>query len=219
MNEESKLDAAKTIEWYDANAESYTEKTLARARMDQIKAFVDLLPNYAKVLDVGCGPGRDTALLAERGCEVTGIDLSKGLITEARKRYPQLQFDIGSMTALPYSKDTFDGIWANASLLHLPTLADVQQTLKEFSRVLKPSGSVHISVKAQLSDAQTEVVTDELSGAKRFFRYFKKDALVQLLHEAGFEIITIEQFNEATLQLTVARSEVEWIVVMAKRIE
>jgi ubiquinone/menaquinone biosynthesis C-methylase UbiE len=212
-----KTAAHKTIKWYDNNAASYAEKTLKRARNDQIESFVDLLPEHPMVLDVGCGPGRDTAILNSKGCKVIGLDLSSGLVEEAKRRYPTIDFVIGDMTKLPFEDNFLDGIWANASLLHLPTADDVKKTLDEFVRVLKVNGVVHISVKAQTSEAETAVVKDDLSGAERFFRYFKIDDLTELIEQAGFEVITAQQLNESEQNLEIARPEVDWIVVRAKK--
>src|SRR5271155_171080 len=81
-----------TIDWYDQNAKKYAEATYAVSPDDLINQFMNLLPNKPKILDAGCGGGRDTGLLATKGAQVIGLDISKGLLNEARKRNPELSF-------------------------------------------------------------------------------------------------------------------------------
>ncbi len=71
------------------------------------------------VLDLGCGAGRDAAWLEDRGARIVGADLSRGMLSEARKRVrgPLCQLD---MRCLPYPDQTFAAVWCQAALLHLP---------------------------------------------------------------------------------------------------
>src|SRR5579859_2041110 len=133
-----------TIDWYNANAAQYADATEHTFSLDQIDEFVSLLPKDGRVLDAGCGAGRDTHLLAERGLSVVGLDLSHGLLEEAKKRYPACEFREGSFLGIPYENSMFDGIWAQASLVHLETIRDVEKAMSEFGRVLKVGGILHV---------------------------------------------------------------------------
>jgi ubiquinone/menaquinone biosynthesis C-methylase UbiE len=205
-----------TIGWYDKNAEKYANSTEQHASPEQIKEFVDSLPSNAKVLDAGCGGGRDTKLLQEAGTNTTGLDLSSGLINEAKKRHPEINFVQGSFLELPFDDSSFDGVWAHASLLHLEKVEDVKKALSEFNRVLNPNGVLHILVKAQTGDEKTAVVSDSLSGHDRFFQYFTQEELQRLLQEQGFESTKIEQYKE-TDKSPQGRPEVEWILSLSKK--
>jgi SAM-dependent methyltransferase len=105
----------------------------------------DVLDLFAKlagegpVLDVGCGPGRVVGLLAERGLPVTGIDLSPGMIEVARKDHPDLDYRVGTMTALELPDGELAGVVSWWSIIHLPR-AVVPQAFAEFHRVLAPGG-------------------------------------------------------------------------------
>jgi ubiquinone/menaquinone biosynthesis C-methylase UbiE len=206
-----------TIAWYDANAEKYADVSSQNASIDILDEFVSLLPKNASVLDAGCGAGRDTQLLVDKNVHATGLDISTGLLNEAQKRHPLLEFIYGSFLNLPFSDNSFDGIWAHASLVHLETIEDVTKALSEFSRVLKPEGIIHILVKAQTGNEKTGIVSDTLSNHDRFFQYYKKDEMEDLLEKYSFEVKKIEQFNEIEKNPQ-GRPEVEWIAIFAKKI-
>ncbi|MEU4196458.1 class I SAM-dependent methyltransferase [Kribbella sp. NPDC026611] len=129
------------IAWsYDNVAVPYAERVVDGADWE-VEAF-DLLASYVDdgpVLDVGCGPGRTSGLLAARGLDVVGIDLSPGMIEVARRDHPDLDFRVGSMTALDIPDGSVAGVVAWWSIIHLPR--DVVPTaFAEFHRVLAPGG-------------------------------------------------------------------------------
>jgi len=205
-----------TIEWYNQNAEQYAQASLNGASPEEIDDFVALLPKGAKVLDAGCGSGRDTNLLNQQGLNTTGLDLSSGLIEVAKKLFPDASFVEGNMLKMQFPDNSFDGVWAHASLLHLETPEDVQAALSEFNRVLKPDGIIHVLVKAQTGDSKTAVVSDSLSQHDRFFQYFTQDEVRQLLGGTGFNVTKLEQYKETDRSLK-GRPEVEWILALATK--
>lgn len=205
-----------TIDWYNANAETYAESGIHNFDLNHIHTFVASLIPGANVIDLGCGPGRDTNLLAKEGLKVTGLDISDGLLRVARRDFPHLTFVEGNLFALPFSEESFDGAWSNASLLHLETIENVSTALREVYRVLKKGGIFHILVKAQTGTEKTAIVADTLSQHDRFFHYFTTDELSQLLQEAGFAIIHTKQYNE-TETIRGGRPEVELIWVLAQK--
>lgn len=206
-----------TIDWYDQNAEQYSRSVMSLYPPKDMDEFVALLPQQAKILDAGCGPGRDTNLFAQKGFQAEGLDISKGLIEVARKQFPQLKFAMGNLVDLPYKDSSFDGVWANASLLHFETIEEVKKAISEFNRVLKSGGILHVLVKAQTGKDKTAVVTDSLSKHDRFFQYFILDEIQNLIKEAGFKVIKIEQ-NKETVRNPNGRPGVEWIRVLAKKV-
>jgi ubiquinone/menaquinone biosynthesis C-methylase UbiE len=187
-----------TIAWYNNNAKQYAQAVSEHGSIKDINQFAKLLPKKATILDAGCAAGRDTNRLSQKGLQVTGLDLSSGLITLARKTFPTITFIEGNMLSLPFPDNTFDGVWACASLLHLETVADVTKALREFHRVMKQNGIVYVSVKTQIGDAKTEVVNDSLSQHDRFFQ---------------FELISLEQRKGTHKRIP----EVEWISAFAYR--
>lgn len=206
-----------TIDWYNQNADQYAQATFQTASPEEIDQFAKRLSEGAKVLDAGCGGGRDTDLLSKKGLKVIGLDLSSGLINVARKTFPELEFIEGNMLSLPFSDSDFDGIWSHASLLHLETIEEVKKALSEFNRVMKLTAVLHVLVKAQTGESKTTIVTDSLSNHDRFFQYFTKTELQSLLKGSGFDLISIEQYKESDKNPK-GRPEVEWILVLARKL-
>lgn len=133
-----------TLAFYDREAAAYAGRRLPKASQ-RLSDFLAALPAGGAVLDLGCGGGQDSEVMLARGFEVTSLDESAGLarIAQARLGRPvrvQLFEDLEDV-------DAFDGVWANASLLHVPTLA-LPLVLGRARRALKPGGLFHASYKA-----------------------------------------------------------------------
>ncbi len=95
-----------------------------------------------RILDVACGTGTSTVSLAKRGADLVGLDFSTGMIIEARRRHPGIEFVQGDATALPFGDCEFDGVTISFGLRNVrePHLA-----LAEMFRVLKPGGRVVVT--------------------------------------------------------------------------
>lgn len=196
-----------TIHTYDQTAAQFAQRTYSARRETEVLRFLDYLrgegiprPGYLsddlyrqrsaarsvvgkRVLDVGCGPGRDAAHLQEHGLQVVGIDASTGMIEEARKRVPPpAEFIQMDMRKLDFPDDSFDGVWCNASLLHIPR-DEVQQVLSEIHRVLH-YGPLFLAVKEGEGDA----IVGEAEGEPRFFTYFTIHEIQLLVEHAGFDV-------------------------------
>ena len=203
---------ADTIRWYDQNAREYAESSYKVTPATLINRFIELLPPNPVILDAGCGAGKDSRVFNKLGARVTGIDLSKGLIKEARKRNPTVNFEEGNFLNLRFENASFDGVWAHASLVHLETINDAKKALDEFRRVLRDGGLMHVYVKAQLGENKTEVVKDPLSNHERFFRYYTEDELKRLVSDASFQIIETEMQDDLH-----GREDVKWIALFARK--
>ncbi len=111
-----------------------------------LDALVEFLPASGRVLDVGCGYGRVAVPLAQRGYNVTGLDVAPNLLRAARRDAAaagaSVRFDRGSMTAMPYEDASFDAvvsIWSAFAELLEPD--EQVAALHEMGRVLRPGGS------------------------------------------------------------------------------
>lgn len=203
---------ADTIDWYNRNARVYAKATYLHAPIGIIHQFIKMLPGRPKVLDAGCGPGRDSAILHSKGAIVTGLDISQGLLKIAKEKNPEITFVEANFLELPFENESFSGIWAHAALVHLETVEDVKNSLKEFHRVLNKKGILHIYVKAQTGNEKTAIVTDDVSHHDRFFRYYTRDEMRDYLEDLGFKIRQMVMDEDLP-----GRKEVKWISIFAEK--
>lgn len=199
-----------TIAWYDKHAKEFAQKA-GSAVYDTLAQFTKLLPKGGKVLDAGCGSGRDTMLFLQGGFDATGIDLSSGLIEEAKKENPECKFLVGDMRHLPFPNNDFDGVWASASLLHFETRQDVEKSIQEFNRVLKKHGILYVSVKLQTGKEKTGLEEDKRFTEPRFFQYFTQDEIHELIKDGGFTI------SISTIEQSRSRADIKWVQIIAKK--
>ncbi|MEU5806069.1 class I SAM-dependent methyltransferase [Streptomyces sp. HUAS TT3] len=99
------------------------------------------------VADLGCGPGRITARLDALGLRAFGVDLSPAMVAVARRTYPGLRFEVGSMGALDIADGVLGGVLAWYSTVHTPP-AGLPPLFAEFARVLAPGGHLLIAFRA-----------------------------------------------------------------------
>lgn len=144
---------------YDVVAESYAAllpdaSFEAPADRAMIEAFANRVMEgtVRSVVDAGCGAGRMTRLLSSLGVDVSGIDVSAGMIEAARRTCPGLGFDVAELGNLPYEDMQLGGVFAWYSIIHLAPL-ELPVVFAEFFRVLAPGGYALVSfqVGAQMS--------------------------------------------------------------------
>jgi SAM-dependent methyltransferase len=155
------LDARGVRHAYDMVAEDLAalfpdtrpEAPLDLAMVDAFAAAV-ASGDGGRVLDAGCGAGRMSRYLTERGCRVEGVDLSPGMVAMARRDHPDLVFVVGSLTDLPYRDGTFAGVLVWYSIIHTPP-AGQARLFAEVARVLRPGG--HVLVGFQSGEGTRQV--------------------------------------------------------------
>lgn len=131
---------------YDIVAEDYARffpDTRPEADLDlaMIDAFIAAVGTGARVLDAGCGAGRMSRYLADRGIGVEGLDLSPAMIEMARQDHPDLTFSVGSISDLPFEDAIFDAVVLWYSTIHTPPPGQ-PRLFGEVARVLEPRGWV-----------------------------------------------------------------------------
>ncbi len=186
MNSE-RIDYKKiTIDSYDTTVTEYITKVDKLHPAKEAAKFLSLLDKKASILDVGCGPGRDARIFANKGYEVIGVDLSKNMIAAARKRVKNAKFKVMDIVNLKFKDNFFDGVWANAILMHLPK-KDVTKAISEIRRVIKNKGIFYLSVK----EGKGEVLLpdDRYEGVKKFWSFFTKKEVDNAVKNGGFSLV------------------------------
>jgi ubiquinone/menaquinone biosynthesis C-methylase UbiE len=189
MNEKDLVEI--TINSYDEVAEEYSRFHSTESFKNRLDTFINLLSEKGLVLDAGCGCGRDTKYLLDRGIETIGIDLSQGMVDQARKYVPNAEFLQMDMRKLEFEVSTFDGILAMASVLHIPK-NQMPYLLTEFRRILKANGLLYIAVMIGSGEKYVEKSAAVPEMGPRFFAFYNEKELRDILNQAGFEIKALE---------------------------
>lgn len=176
---------------YDAIAADYEErfgaetKPLERAMLASFAARVRA-DGAGPVVEFGSGPGRVSACLAGLGVDIRGVDLSPAMVALARRAYPQLRFDEGSMTELGGFVDgSLAGVVAWYSMIHLPP-AEVPGVLGGFHRLLAPGG--HLAVAFQVGEEISRYTEAFGHSVSLDFHRMRPDLFLEQLRDAGFEV-------------------------------
>jgi ubiquinone/menaquinone biosynthesis C-methylase UbiE len=147
------MDHEEVGRFWNGNAEAWTK--LARAGFDVYRdylntpAFFELLPDVAGLsgLDIGCGEGHNTRLLARRGARVTGLDISEIFVAQAREAEAEealgIEYRVGSAVVLPFDDRAFDFATGFMSFMDVP---ETDRVLAEAFRVLEPGGFLQFSI-------------------------------------------------------------------------
>jgi ubiquinone/menaquinone biosynthesis C-methylase UbiE len=157
-------------------------KPLDRELLDRLILRVQ---NLGPICDMGCGPGHVAGYLHRQGATVCGIDLSAGMLAEARRLHPDIEFRRSSMLALNVADAAWGGIAAFYSLIHIPR-PDMNAALLELQRTLKPGGWL----LAAFHIGDEDVHRDELWGepVTLDFLFFQPDEMKNWITAAGFDI-------------------------------
>ena len=191
-----------SIDYYNRYAVPYYEETVDVDMTEVIEPFMELLPENAEVLDLGCGSGRDTIVLEERGFYVTPMDGSEEMCKLAeintdqevlQMTYDEMEFD-----------EVFDGIWACAALVHL-TDDEMREIMKKLIQALKADGILYFSVHKGDRDGIYN---------GRYFRDYTRKELSDLMEEfPELELINMWTTQDARS----GKSDGQWLNVLAKK--
>jgi SAM-dependent methyltransferase len=188
----------KTISIYDEQVEQYAS-TIKQEASDQI--ILDFIAKFDQgdlILDLGCGPAQSSAIMRDKGLRVDPTDASSEMVKLANATY-----DISARQATfneINTTNTYQGIWANFSLLHA-SADDFPKILEKLHQALKPNGIFHIGMKLGNGSQR-----DKLG---RLYTYYSQKELCNLLVDAQFTVLDIK-LGEA---LGLAGDVEPWIVV------
>ncbi|MBR9893953.1 class I SAM-dependent methyltransferase [bacterium] len=189
----------RTLAVYAKRAQDYANLQ-PDAPFETLSTFIARLPEGARVLDLGCGPGHDSGHMAKAGLAVEALDASPEMVALARASHGvdarQGHFDDLDAHA------RYDGIWASFSLLHAPR-ADMPRHLAAIARALKPGGLLGLSLKEGTGEGR-----DRLG---RFYTFYTEDDLRALLADVGLTIRDVTRGEGRGLD----GSASTWISVLA----
>ena len=193
-----------SIDYYNRYAVPYYEETVDVSMEEVMKPFVELLPENAEVLDLGCGSGRDTIALGEKGFYVTPMDGSEEMckLAEVNTDEEVLQMTFEEMDF----DDVFDGIWACASLVHL-TEDEREETLGKLVKALKREGILYFSVHKGDRDGIYN---------GRYFRDYTRKELYGLMEKFS-ELDLIDIWT--TQDVRPGKTDKLWLNVLARKVE
>ena len=191
-----------TLDSYNQNAVAFVDRTVETDLTCLYAPFLALLQPGASILDLGCGSGRDSKYFLAHGYAVEAVDGSSELCKIASKYLGrpvrQLLFQ-----DLDYA-ETFDAVWANASLLHVPKDA-LPSVLQKINDALKPGGILHASFKhgAFFGERDGRLFTD----------LTEQDLLKIVERASGFQIISTSVTQDGRPD----RDDVQWLNAILRR--
>ena len=185
-----------TLNSYDSTAQEYAKNVETFVLHKQLDGFVyRIMQNNSEefkpyVVDLGCGSGRDLAELSKRNCKVMGVDFSEELLAIAKQNMPNAELIKSDMRTYGFNYDEFDGIWANASLLHIPK-NEISDLIFNVYNMLKPKGVLFTSIKEGVGE---EIIEDKRydGNPRKFFAYYEKNEMEEILTSVGFQDIESE---------------------------
>lgn len=192
-----------TLDYYNKNSEEYFNSTLNVDMTNTYKEFLKLVPKGGKILDLGCGSGRDSMNFMKLGYEVTAVDGSKELAKKASLLLGK-EVIVSTFEELEL-KEKFHGIWACASLLHIKK-EDLKIVLNNLYNNLEDNGVFYMSFKY----GEKEYVDDK----NRYFNCFTDESIIGFINENT-------KFNILDLYITEDKlgrvNEVKWVNLICNK--
>ena len=191
---------AANVAYYDAHAQEFAARTLNLDMGHLYAPFLASLPPGGSILDAGCGSGRDALHFSRLGYRVSAFDASPEMVRRARA-LTGLPVEVQTFQDLN-AKEEFDGIWACASLLHVPP-KDLPGVLSRLAGALKPGGTLFASVK-------TGQGVEKRGG--RYFTLHARETLLPLIEAAGLQVTRVW----TTLSVQPKPEPEEWLNVLGR---
>ena len=173
------------LDYYNKNAELFCTQTINVDMESLYQPFLRYLPEHAKILDLGCGSGRDSLAFKNKGYQVEATDYSEKLVAQAKK-LTGIQVRLESFYELN-DWEKYEGIWACASLLHCER-GRLTEVIGRILNALKPDGICYMSFKygeterikdgrsfTDLDEQQAQALLDQLDGIESLEQWITVD--------------------------------------------
>jgi 2-polyprenyl-3-methyl-5-hydroxy-6-metoxy-1,4-benzoquinol methylase len=200
-----------TLEYYNNNVRSLLGRYNSANVTSLHKRLLNCFPEGAKLLDAGCGSGRDADFMIRMNYDVLAVDASDSMIQGAVKHFPLLRNSCrqiiipGELSQL--GQNSFDGIYSIAMLMHLNE-ADIKNSLLEFKRLLIKNGRLFFSVCLTRSSE----ITDDLDSDGRRFTLRPESWWHNLCISTGFSIIESDISSDG-----LSRDKVQWLNLLCRK--
>ena len=188
-----------TLEFYETNAEAYAAESLTHDVLDIRGRFIARLPKGARILDLGCGSGRDSFAFSRLGFETVPVDGSENMCREA-ERYTGLPVRHVRFSELDY-REEFDGVWACASLLHVPS-AELPHVLNMVRQALRIGGIFFCCFKEGTFEGERD---------GRYYTDMTSVRLKETLENCGFSVI--DQWENTAFE-----TGTRWVNAVSRRL-
>ncbi len=199
--------ADSTLAAYDRHAAEYADEWLGQDTPTDLYADLQrwFVPAAATV-DIGCGSGRDVAWLDAHGYPAVGYDASEGLLAEARRRFPSLEFRHAALPLLPEVTDRFANVLCETVIMHLPR-EEIPDAVRSLVRITRPGGTLYLSWRV----TEAPDGADQFDARGRRYACFAPALVMDALD--GMTIITredrISRSSGKRIAITVARKSEE----------
>ena len=189
-----------TLNFYNSNSKNYIESTLDIDMSHLYSDFLSEIPSGVAILDLGCGSGRDSKVFIDKGYKITAVDGSKELAKLASRVIGQ-EVIVSKFEDLRLT-ESYDGIWACASLLHV-NRSNIVDVIKNISCNLNRDGVFYMSFKY----GNNEYIDDK----GRYFNCYTKESFEEMIKNIPELIIRKIYKSGDTLG---GRSNLEWLNVL-----
>lgn len=191
-----------TLNYYNSHSEELYEYTKDIGMEEHWTVFTNLLAENASILDLGCGSGRDSAYFLSMGFDVTALDGSENMCNLASIHIGQ---EVLHMEFVDIDfNEVFDGIWANASLHHVPS-NEIDMILDKVIKSLKKDGVIYMSFHY----GEGEGLQSE-----RYYTNYRTRTLKELISRfENLELIDIRKSQDIILD-----RDVKWIYALVRKI-
>ena len=172
-----------TLDYYNKNAKQYCEQTLVGDLQENYDKFLNEIPDSAYILDFGCGSGRDSKYFIDKGYKVTAID---GSIEMCKLASEYINRNVQCMKFDELDDiDTYDGIWACSSILHIEK-EKLPSILNKMINALKDGGVIYTSFK---------IGTGYEIKEGKYYNYITKEEMQEVLSKANSNVKIIDYFE------------------------
>lgn len=191
-----------TLSYYNENAKEFVSDTIDVTFNEMQDIFLEYVPEGGKILDFGCGSGRDTKYFLSKGYDVQAIDGSVELCKIASE-YTGITVKQMLFEELDACEE-YDGVWACASILHVKK-QQLPEIIQKIATATKKNGTVYLSFKY-----------GDFEGVKngRYFTYLTEESIEKILRD--IPTLTIDRLW-ITKDVRIARGDEQWLNLILKK--